>query len=103
MKVLVTGAAGFITGYLIEGLLSRGHEVVGIDNHSKYGRVEKGYDKDKRYIFVEGDCKDAGFLKGLIKDCDQAVAGAAKFGGATAVNNAWGGARERREARVSGR
>ena len=31
-KVLVTGSAGFIGGYLVEELLGRGYEVVGIDN-----------------------------------------------------------------------
>ena len=38
-KVLVTGSAGFIGGYVVEELLARGHEVVGIDNFSKYGPV----------------------------------------------------------------
>ncbi len=32
MKVLVTGSAGFIGGYVVEELLRRGHEVVGIEN-----------------------------------------------------------------------
>ena len=38
MKVLVTGSAGFIGGYLVEELLDAGHEVVGVDNSQKYGR-----------------------------------------------------------------
>ena len=38
MKVLVTGASGFVAGYLIEELLSRGHTIIGIDNFSKYGK-----------------------------------------------------------------
>ena len=30
-RVLVTGSAGFIGGYIVEELLRQGHEVVGID------------------------------------------------------------------------
>ena len=44
MKVLVTGASGFICGYLIQELLENGYEVVGLDNFSKYGRLQKSYD-----------------------------------------------------------
>lgn len=36
MKVLVSGAAGFIGSHLCEGLQELGHEVVGIDNFSPY-------------------------------------------------------------------
>ena len=39
MKILVTGAAGFIAGYLISELLDAGHQVVGLDNLSKYGDI----------------------------------------------------------------
>ena len=55
MRVLVTGSAGFICGYLVEELLGCGHEVVGIDDFSKYGRTAKSYDDHPRYRFVEGD------------------------------------------------
>ena len=44
MKTLVSGSSGFIGGYVVEELLRRGHEVIGIDNFSKYGKVEKSYD-----------------------------------------------------------
>jgi UDP-glucose 4-epimerase len=43
MKILVTGAAGFIAGYVIEELLAHDHRVIGIDNYSKYGEVKKSY------------------------------------------------------------
>ena len=81
MKILVTGAAGFIAGYLIEELLENDYEVIGIDNFSKYGRTEKSYDGHQRYHFVQGDVKDVDFMRDLIADCDQMVAGAAMIGG----------------------
>jgi nucleoside-diphosphate-sugar epimerase len=81
MKVLVTGAAGFICGYLIQELLDNGHEVVGLDNFSKYGQSQKSYDTHPRYQFTEGDAKDAELLKKLLADCDHFVAAAAMIGG----------------------
>ena len=60
MRILVTGAAGFINGYLVPELLDAGHEVIGLDDFSKYGRLVKSYDEHPRYRFVEGDAKDAG-------------------------------------------
>lgn len=81
MKILVTGAAGFICGYLIEELLQAGHEVIGLDNFSKYGPVKKSYDSHARYAFVRGDAKDVPLLKDLLVDCDHFVAAAAMIGG----------------------
>jgi UDP-glucose 4-epimerase len=81
LKILVTGSAGFIAGYLIEELLARGHEVVGLDNYSKYGHVEKSYQRHPKYTFVEGDAKDVGLLSRLAAECDHFVAGAARIGG----------------------
>jgi UDP-glucose 4-epimerase len=81
VKVLVTGAAGFIAGYLVQELIERGWDVIGVDNFSKYGRVEKSYQTHARYRFVEGDAKDGGFLTELASECDHMVAGAARIGG----------------------
>ena len=81
MKILVTGAAGFINGYLVPELLEAGHEVVGLDDFSKYGRLTKSYDGHPSYRFVEGDAKDAALLTELAADCDQVVAAAAMIGG----------------------
>jgi len=80
-KVLVTGSAGFIGGYVVEELLGRGHEVVGVDNYSKYGPVTHSYDGDSGYRFVEGDARDTDLLTGLLADCDHFIAGAAMIGG----------------------
>ncbi len=81
MKVLVTGSAGFIAGYLVPELLEAGHTVVGIDNFSKYGRIAKSYDDAEGFEFVEGDARDADLLTDLADGCDQIVAGAARIGG----------------------
>ncbi|HTL30058.1 MAG TPA: NAD(P)-dependent oxidoreductase [Tepidisphaeraceae bacterium] len=83
MKILVTGAAGFIAGYLIQDLLDRGHEVIGLDNYSKYGPVEKSYSKNPKYQFVQGDATDVKLMMELAGQCDHFIAGAAKIGGIT--------------------
>ncbi|WP_246281571.1 NAD-dependent epimerase/dehydratase family protein [Fodinicola acaciae] len=80
-KVLVSGSAGFIGGYVVEELLRRGYEVVGVDNFSKYGKVVKSYDDHPRYRLVEGDATDTGLMTELLADCDHFIAGAAMIGG----------------------
>ena len=72
-KVLMTGSSGFIGGYVVDELLRRGHEVVGLDNLSKYGRVIRSYDDHPGYRFVQGDCCEPGLLSELqveVKDDD---------------------------------
>lgn len=80
-KVVISGSAGFIGGYVCEELLSRGHQVVGIDNYSKYGKVEKSYDSHPDYTFVEGDVRDVDTMTDLLADADHFIAGAALIGG----------------------
>src|SRR5579859_326102 len=81
MKILVTGAAGFICGYLVAELLEAGHDVGGVDNFSKLGPVRRSFDTHPRYRLVEGDAKDADLLTELAAGCEQIVAGAAMIGG----------------------
>jgi UDP-glucose 4-epimerase len=80
-KVLISGSAGFIGGYVVAELLNRGYDVVGLDNFSKYGKVAKSYDRNPRYRLVEGDARDAELLTALLADCDHFIAGAAMIGG----------------------
>jgi nucleoside-diphosphate-sugar epimerase len=79
--VLVSGSSGFIGGYVVEELLRRGHSVVGVDNHSKYGRVSKSYDRHPHYRLVEGDVRNTGLMSELLMNCDHFIAGAAMIGG----------------------
>ena len=80
-KVLVTGSAGFIGGYLVQELLARGYEVVGLDNHSKYGPVARSYDDHPAYRLVTGDARDVDLLGELLEGCEHLIAGAALIGG----------------------
>jgi nucleoside-diphosphate-sugar epimerase len=83
MKIVVSGAAGFIAGYLIPELLEAGYTVLGLDNHSKYGPVERSFADHPRYFDVEGDAKDTGLMRELLQEADHFVAGAAIIGGIT--------------------
>ncbi len=86
MKVLITGAAGFIGMHCSRALVEKGHEVIGLDNINsyydsflKYGRLnELGisrdsifYNKliegDKSFKFIELDLTDAGNLMALFR------------------------------------
>ena len=80
-KVLVSGSAGFIGGYVVEELLRRGYAVVGLDNFSKYGKVAKSYDGNPSYRLVEGDATDVELVSELLATCDHFIAGAAMIGG----------------------
>ena len=81
-RVLMTGSAGFIGGYLVEDLLAQGWDVVGIDNYSKYGPIKRSYDDHPNYHFTEGDARDTDLLiKLLTKAGDHFIAAAAMIGG----------------------
>lgn len=77
MKVLVTGAAGFIGFHLTLALLERDDEVVGIDNLNDYydpalkqlrlDEIAK-HSKCSNFEFVKADISDRAFMEQLFSD-----------------------------------
>jgi len=61
MRVLVTGAAGFIGSTTAEQLLSLGHEVVALDSLVRGSRDNVPTDA----VFVEGECGDGDLIRSL--------------------------------------
>ncbi len=71
MKVLVTGAAGFIGSHVADALLARGDVVLGLDNFNDYydptrkrANVQAARSKPN-YHLVEGDVRDDALLAKL--------------------------------------
>lgn len=95
MRVLVTGAAGFIGSHVAEALLKQGNEVVGIDNLNDYYSPEtkqrnlesvtqSSWRKDA-FHFVQGDVRDRELINGLFNDNQfEAVAHLAAMAGVRA-------------------
>lgn len=71
MKILVTGAAGFIGSHVAQRLLERGDDVVALDNFApNYSRARKEanlaeYAHHPRCEFIDADIRDAGYLREL--------------------------------------
>ena len=71
MKILVTGAAGFIGAALAQRLVERGDEVVGLDNLNGYYSVELKEQRlarltaHRHFRFVKADLADADAVSGL--------------------------------------
>jgi UDP-glucose 4-epimerase len=73
MRMLVTGAAGFIGSNLVDRLLADGHEVVGVDDLSRgtLGNLEAARGSD-RFRWVEQDLTSPDFV-GTVADASPEV------------------------------
>jgi dTDP-glucose 4,6-dehydratase len=60
VRVVITGAAGFLGSHLAERFVADGHEVVGVDNFAS-GRAEnlRALEGEPRFTLVEGDVSAA--------------------------------------------
>ncbi len=71
MKLLVTGAAGFIGFHTAKALLDRGDEVIGLDNLNSYYDVTLKQARlaqltpHKGFTFVKGDLEDRAAMESL--------------------------------------
>ena len=95
MKILVTGAAGFIGFFVSQGLLARGDEVVGLDNLNDYydprlkaARLEL-LRKSKIFRFVKLDLTDRGAIEALFaaEKFDRVIHLAAQAGVRNSIEN----------------
>lgn len=84
MRILVTGAAGFIGSHLCEALLQRGYEVTAMDNFDSYydpafkRRNISGFQEHVR--LVEGDIRSEEALDLALKDVEVVAHLAARAG-----------------------
>lgn len=84
MKILVTGAGGFIGSHLVEKLAERGDEVRALVRYN--GRGDQGHLRElpKSYktqvSVVAGDITDPSFVRGLVAGCDVVIHLAALIG-----------------------
>ncbi len=56
-RVLALGGAGFIGSYVVRDLLERGHEVVAVDNFSKYGALSHDFFPHPKFTLRTGDVR----------------------------------------------
>ena len=91
MKILITGAAGFIGSHLAETLLAQGHQVIGIDNFLDYyprwmkEKNLEGVRTKPGFEFIEADLLETD-LVGLVKPLEGVIHLAAQAG----VRASWG-------------
>lgn len=70
MKILVTGAAGYIGSVLVPRLLNKGYEVIAIDNfmYNQASLLDCCY--DKKLTIIRGDARDKELISRCLKNVD---------------------------------
>jgi len=70
MKILVTGAAGYIGSVLVPRLLQEGHQVIALDNFMYNQSSLLDVCHDERLSIVRGDARDKNLMTKLMKGAD---------------------------------
>lgn len=74
LRVLVTGAAGFIGSHMVDRLLAAGHDVIGYDNMSTgQRRFLEGAFANPRFTFHQADLLDRPSLSQAMQGCELVV------------------------------
>ena len=66
MRIVITGAAGFIGSHLAETLLDRGHSVVGIDNLLTGSTANIAHLANRDFQFIKHDVTNYMFVEGPV-------------------------------------
>ena len=84
MKVLVTGAGGFIGSHVVEALLQAGHEVRALAHYNSrgsWGHLDESSASAREKLEVRlGDVTDASMVRALVDGCDVVLHLAALIG-----------------------
>jgi dTDP-glucose 4,6-dehydratase len=66
MRIVITGAAGFIGSHLAEALLDRGHSIVGIDNLLTGDTANIAHLANRDFVFIKHDVTNYIFVEGRV-------------------------------------
>lgn len=68
MRILVTGAAGYIGSILVPALLEKGHEVIALDNFMYNQSSLFDCCNNKKLVIIRGDTRDGKLIDKIFKD-----------------------------------
>jgi nucleoside-diphosphate-sugar epimerase len=80
MRILVTGAAGYIGSILVPALLAQGNEVIALDTYSRNDATLASLCANPRFDPVRGDARDEDLVKSLVASADAIIPLAALVG-----------------------
>jgi len=90
MKILITGAAGYIGSVLVPELLRNGYKVIALDNFMYSQNSLLDCCANDNFNVVRGDARDGSIIKPLLKDVDYIIPLAALVGAPLCNNDRTG-------------